>query len=83
MRTDLMNIEDAVDRFSDDEENTSFWIPIDEYTYEDEPDILFFDGERVGVCHYDLDAGYFLENGWKMKEKPPTHWMPLPVPPKV
>ena len=34
MRTDLMNIEDAVDRFSDDEENTSFWIPIDEYTYD-------------------------------------------------
>ena len=42
--------------------------------------VLFWNGDRVGMCHYDETLKEFVEIVWPMKQ--PTHWMPLPAPPR-
>lgn len=63
----------------------SEWIPLDNHPWNEKPqkwaDVLTTDGDLLFVCslgEYELWTG--LEG--IIPEWQPTHWMPLPEPPK-
>lgn len=56
------------------------WIPVTERLPEEPIDVLCNDGKRVTVGYYiDAEVGWHDLHLYKIY---PTHWMPLPTPPK-
>jgi hypothetical protein len=72
----------------------SKWQPIETAPKTGEPILLYqpSEGGQIGP-NLDLDPGYYIFTGWFVRghwycceydafEKDPTHWQPLPEPPK-
>ena len=71
------------------ESNRFEWISINrDKKPEDMQTVLLSDENDVSEGYFSCegDDGYFAatgEHSWKFKRKNPTHWMPLPNPPKA
>lgn len=58
----------------------SEWISVDEMLPEPYKDVLYFNGHSIGVDFICSDGTWCDE---EVHNKPITHWMPLPEPPKM
>ena len=60
------------------------WRTIESYPKDECPVVLISEGGFITMAYFDRDQDVWMENtedfwgNWK-----PTHWMPLPIPPKV
>lgn len=63
--------------------------PYDRRASEESAFVLVWNGFHVGVAYYQIDDDDFLNGGCWVSEAEefispePTHWMPLPSPPKA
>jgi hypothetical protein len=55
------------------------WQPIETAPKDDETWVLAFNGDEYAVCIW--TGEYWSDNEYMMRPQP-THWMPLPEPPK-
>ena len=69
---------ELLDQMVEDKNNQPRWIPVSER----KPDcdrVLFTDGKNVTIATRYAPGAY---DAWDVWEKMPTHWMPMPEPPK-
>ncbi|WP_427916320.1 DUF551 domain-containing protein [Stenotrophomonas maltophilia] len=60
------------------------WKPISSAP-RDGTEVLLWDGSGQAVCHWDGKHWALIYTGWHAVDSQfddPTHWMPLPEPPK-
>lgn len=61
------------------------WQPIETAPKDGEAFVVYVPGYGVGECYWGMlsESWWFRGNRWSEEGDPlPTHWMPLPPPPK-
>ena len=82
---DTVSNEDVADHLLTNGVTVQKWIPVSERMPEKDVEVLVFNGHGIYVSQfYTWHAGSIGIDSWLMPQycADPTHWMPLPEPPK-